>query len=77
MKIKHIYVEGYKVFHNFDTDFTKGEKTQNLIVITGVNGNGKTTLLRDIIADTNVTKKPKCAITIQDDRGLNTFLLPL
>ncbi len=77
MKIKHIYVEGYKVFHNFDIDFTEGEKTQNLIVITGVNGNGKTTLLRDIIADTNATKKPKCAITIQDDKGLNTFLLPL
>ena len=55
MKIKHIYVEGYKVFHNFDIDFTEGEKTQNLIVITGVNGNGKTTLLRDIIADTNAT----------------------
>lgn len=77
MKIKHIHVDKYKVFQNFDIDFTEGGKTQNLIVITGVNGNGKTTLFRDIIADTDASQKPNCAITIQDNKDLNTFLLPL
>ena len=52
-------------------------KAQNLIVVTSVNGNRKTTIFRYIIADTDASQKPNCAITIQDDKGLNTFLLPL
>lgn len=77
MKIKHIHIDEYKVFHDFDIDFCLGGKLQNLIVVTGVNGNGKTTLFRDIISGTNVTEKPKSAITVQDDQGVNTFILPM
>lgn len=76
MKLKHIHIDKYKVFKNFDIDFCLGDKPQNLIVISGVNGNGKTTLFRDIIADTVMTDKPRSIITVQDDEGISTFTLP-
>ena len=52
MKIQSIHIDKYKVFEDFDIDFRneKGE-IQNLIVLAGVNGCGKTTLLKDVIAD--------------------------
>lgn len=51
MKLKHIHIDAYKVFRDFDIDFCYDGKVQNLIIITGINGNGKTTLLRDVIAE--------------------------
>lgn len=77
MKIKHIHIDEYKVFHNFDIDFCQGGKLQNLIVVTGINGNGKTTLFRDVISGMDVTNKPKCIITVQDDKDINTFTFPM
>lgn len=76
MKLKHIHIDKYKVFKNFDIDFCLGNKPQNLIVISGVNGNGKTTLFRDIISGSVATKKPRSIITVQDDDGIRTFTLP-
>lgn len=58
MKLKHIYLDSYKVFQDFDIDFCHTGKTQNLVVITGMNGNGKTTLLRDVISGTDSACKP-------------------
>jgi predicted ATP-binding protein involved in virulence len=49
MKIKKIYIEDYKVFHDFTIDFTNNEKVLNLVVLAGVNGSGKSTLLRDVM----------------------------
>ena len=40
MKLKHIHIDAYKVFQNFDIDFCHAGKIQELVVITGVNGNG-------------------------------------
>lgn len=77
MKLRHIHIVKHKVFHDFDIDFCLGGKPQNLIVMTGVNGNGKTILFRDIISGTDVTKKPKCIITVQDDKDVRTFTLPM
>lgn len=77
MKIKHIHIDAYKVFRDFDIDFSQSGKPQNLVVVTSVNGNGKTTLFRDIIAGVDGTKKPQCLITVEDEKGLNTFTLPL
>lgn len=76
MKIKHIHIDAYKVFHDFDIDFCHAGKSQNLIVITGVNGNGKTTLLRDVIAGTDAADKPKSNITIESNGKVETFSLP-
>lgn len=77
MKLKHIHIDKYKVFKDFDIDFCWGDKPQNLIVITGINGNGKTTLFRDIISSTNTTDKPQSIITVQDDNGIDSFTLPM
>lgn len=76
MKLKHIHIDKYRVFKDFEIDFCSGDKPQNLIVITGVNGNGKTTLFRDIISNTTDTNIPKSLITVQDDKGIVTFTLP-
>lgn len=77
MKIKHIHIDKYKVFRNFDIDFCLGDKPLNLIVITGVNGNGKTTLFRDILSSTATSGKPRSIITVLDDNGIGTFTLPM
>lgn len=37
MKLKHIHIDAYKVFNDFDIDFCHADKILNLIVITGVN----------------------------------------
>lgn len=76
MKLKHIHIDAYKVFHDFDIDFCHEGKIQSLIVITGVNGNGKTTLLRDVIAGNDASGKPKGTVTIEDKGRVETFSLP-
>ncbi|MEM7532235.1 MAG: AAA family ATPase, partial [Chloroflexota bacterium] len=45
MKVRKLHIKDYKIFHDFEIDFTNNEQTQNLIVIAGINGSGKTTLL--------------------------------
>lgn len=77
MKLRHIHIDAYKVFRDFDIDFCQGDKPQNLIVITGVNGNGKTTLFRDIISNVDPMNKPESVFTVQDDKDITTFTLPI
>lgn len=76
MKLKHIHIDAYKVFHDFDIDFCHADKIQNLIVLTGINGNGKTTLLRDVIAGDDAAIKPKGIVTIENKGKVETFSLP-
>lgn len=77
MKLKHIHIDSYKVFQDFDLDLCHDGVAQNLVVIAGVNGNGKTTLLRDVIAGNNDSAdKPKGYVTIEDEGRTETFTLP-
>lgn len=69
MKIKHIHIESYKVFKNFDLDFCHSGNIQNLIVLTGKNGNGKTTLLRDVITTTKYDESLKGSYIVCDKEG--------
>jgi predicted ATPase len=49
VKVTKLHIDEYKVFKDFDIDFTDKEgKAQNLIVLAGINGTGKTTLLEFI-----------------------------
>jgi ABC-type Mn2+/Zn2+ transport system ATPase subunit len=54
VKVTKLHIDEYKVFKDFDIDFTneKGED-QNLIVLAGINGTGKTTLLKFIFNTIN------------------------
>lgn len=45
MKLKHIHIDNYKLFHDFDIDFCAGGKPLDIVVIAGINGSGKSTLL--------------------------------
>lgn len=47
MKIRKIRLKNYKIFDNLDLDFTDNEgKTLETIILAGINGCGKTTLLQ-------------------------------
>ena len=76
MKLKHIHIDAYKVFQNFDIDFCHAGKIQELVVITGVNGNGKTTLLRDVISINGPKDMLQGNITIEDAGKTETFVFP-
>ncbi len=57
MKIRKLHLKNYKVFDDLELDFTdENGETLNEIVIAGVNGSGKTTVL-EFIRDT-LAKKP-------------------
>lgn len=46
MKIRKIKIENYKIFDNLELDFiNKDGKTLDMVVLAGINGTGKTTLL--------------------------------
>lgn len=77
MKLKHIHIDKYKVFQNFDIDFCHDDQTKSLIVITGVNGSGKTTLLRDVISGGDAVSKPKGYVTVENNGEVETFSLPV
>jgi predicted ATP-binding protein involved in virulence len=49
MKIKSLHIKNYKIFQDFEIDFTNNGEVQNLIVLAGENGSGKSTLLRDVL----------------------------
>ena len=44
MKIKKVNISNYKVFRNFEIDFTEDGEPLPLVVIAGANGSGKSTL---------------------------------
>ncbi len=48
MKLKHIHIDNYKLFHDFDIDFCDGNEPLRIVVIAGINGIGKSTLLEYI-----------------------------
>ncbi|MDR2968934.1 MAG: ATP-binding protein [Tannerellaceae bacterium] len=49
MKLKKLHIDSYKVLQDFDIDFCMNGVPADIIVIAGVNGTGKTTLLMRII----------------------------
>ncbi len=71
MKIQKLHIVKYKIFENFEIDFTFNDKNQYFIVIAGINGSGKTSLF-DFIFDyfsNNENKKNK--ITILENENTN------
>lgn len=61
MKIEKVFIEKYKVFENFEIDFLDGNNNPlDLVVIAGINGSGKTSLLEFIYGIVkNDIKEPK------------------
>ncbi|WP_277234743.1 AAA family ATPase [Phocaeicola salanitronis] len=48
MKLKHIHIDSHKLFHDFDIDFCDGNEPLRIVVIAGINGIGKSTVLEYI-----------------------------
>ncbi|MDR0962605.1 MAG: AAA family ATPase [Mediterranea sp.] len=75
MKLKHIHIDSYKVFQDFDIDFCKTTSPflpQDIIVLAGVNGMGKTTLLKEIIASQELVDGR--TMTFYDDAIKDDFI---
>ena len=75
MKLKHIHIDDYKLFHDFDIDFCKGDEPLGIIVVTGVNGNGKSTLL-DYIKPKQAAKNPAGKISVEVEGTDQVFEVP-
>lgn len=48
MKIRKIHIENFKIFRDFDIDFTHRGKPLNIVLLAGINGSGKSSLLEFI-----------------------------
>jgi len=48
IQLRHIYIEDYKMFKNFNLSFTNENQLIPIIVVAGINGSGKTSLLKHI-----------------------------
>ena len=48
MKVKNIHFKNHKVLKNLDIDFTNNGEVLDTVVIAGINGSGKTNLLKYI-----------------------------
>lgn len=57
MKIRKIHIEDYKIFKDFDIDFTHSNQPLNIVILAGINGSGKSSLL-EFINDYFNGKKP-------------------
>ena len=57
MKLRHLHIEDYKMFKDFDISFVdKNDEPLPIIVLAGVNGSGKTSLLEMIVEYQDFTK---------------------
>lgn len=58
MKLIYLHINSYKIFRDFDLDFCAGLSPADIVVIAGVNGTGKTTLLREVLSGDNLSHEP-------------------
>ena len=50
MKLRKLHIENYKMFKDFDISFVdENDKALPIVVLAGINGTGKTTLLESIV----------------------------
>jgi predicted ATP-binding protein involved in virulence len=80
VKVTKLHIDEYKVFKDFDIDFTHNGEAQNLIVLAGINGTGKTTLLKFIFNCVNYRnefdskiEKPSYTIVDQPSQDENVY----
>ena len=66
MKIQKLHITKYKIFDNFEINFTFNDKNQYFIVIAGINGSGKTTLFDFIFEYFKNNKKEVNKIEISE-----------
>ena len=75
MKLKHIHIDHYKLFDDFDIDFCVKDVPLPIVLIAGVNGTGKSTLL-DYIRPNRWANKQTGEICIVNEGGEQVFQVP-
>ena len=75
MKLKHIHIDNYKLFRDFDIDFCEGNDPFRIVVIAGINGIGKSTLL-EYIKPQNMSSTHTGTIQVMMDGEDKTFEVP-
>ncbi|CAA6810854.1 MAG: Putative ATP-binding protein [uncultured Sulfurovum sp.] len=68
MKLRNLHIENYKMFKDFDIDFLdENDKPLDIVVLAGVNGSGKTSLLEYLIDNPNDIETTEIKENILDD----------
>lgn len=75
MKLKHIHIDNYKLFHDFDIDSCDGNEPLRIVVIAGINGIGKSTLL-EYIKPKNMSSTSFGTIQVVIDGEDKVFAVP-
>ena len=75
MKLKHIHIDNYKLFHDFDIDFCDGNEPLRIVVIAGINGIGKSMLL-EYIRPKNMSSTSTGTIQVAIDGVDKSFVIP-
>ena len=78
MKIKQIHIDKYKIFQNFNIDFCTDDIPLKIIVLTGINGTGKSTLI-EFISFHQIQFDQEIrygSLTVIDDRKEKNFDIP-
>lgn len=75
MKLKHIHIDNYKLFRNFDIDFCTDNEPLRIVIIAGVNGIGKSTLL-EYIRKKDVSSTHTGNIQVRIGTEDKTFAIP-
>ena len=72
--ISHIYIKNYKVLKDINLDFTYKGKVLNIIILAGVNGSGKTSILEFINSLYQITyKKDKDSFVEINNKHINFY----
>ena len=66
MKLKHVHIDSYKLFRDFDIDFCVDSR---------INGNGKSTLLKYLLPK-NFSTNHAGTVSVLTDSGTETFHVP-
>lgn len=78
MRLKYIHITAYKVFNDFDISFCHDDRVLDLMVLTGINGTGKTTLLKDVISGASAfDDNLKGSMTVLDNGKEETYTFPI
>ena len=75
MKLKHVHIDSYKLFRDFDIDFCVDSRPLSIVVLAGINGNGKSTLLKYLLPK-NFSTEHTGTVSVLTDSGDEMYHIP-
>lgn len=75
MKLKQVHIDSYKLFRGFDIDFCVDNRPLSIVVLAGINGNGKSTLLKYLLPK-RISTNHTGTVNVLTDNGDESFQIP-